>query len=116
MCTHVTCGNEFLAAYAKQFNERVTIIPSTVDTDLYFPLNQNNNDQVVRIGWVGSHTTIKHFELITDVFIQLKDKFQNKVDFIVIGDENYRNEKLNITGEKWDNSREVELFNSLILV
>lgn len=111
LCTHVTCGNEYLAAYAKKFNDKISIIPSTVDTDLYYPSNKNNNNQVVRIGWVGSHTTIKHFELIIDVFKQLKDKYQNKIDFIVIGDENYKNEKLDLKVKKWDNSMEVELFN-----
>ena len=38
LCKHVTCGNQYLANFAKKFNANVTIIPSTVDTDKYIPL------------------------------------------------------------------------------
>ena len=38
LCKHVTCGNEYLANFAKKFNANVTIIPSTVDTEKYRPI------------------------------------------------------------------------------
>tara|TARA_B100001287_G_scaffold150032_1_gene126298 strand:+ start:8633 stop:9709 length:1077 start_codon:yes stop_codon:yes gene_type:complete len=110
LCSHVTCGNSYLADFAKKFNQNISVIPSTVDTSHYVPFN-NKYDEV-RIGWVGSHTTIKHFELITDVFIELKNKYEDKVKFVVIGDESYTNKKLNLKGIRWDNEKEVELFNS----
>ena len=34
------------------------------------------------------------------------------MEFIVIGDENYKNEKLSLQGIKWENDKEVQLFNS----
>ena len=111
LCNHITCGNKYLADYALKYNQNVTIIPSTVDTTLYKPLEKQKNG-VVKIGWVGSHTTIKHFELITNVFKQLKNKYKELVDFVVIGDENYKNDELNIHGLKWENEQEVNLFNS----
>ena len=112
LCKYVTCGNEYLANFALKFNSNVVIIPSTVDTDIYKPIKKNNINSPVKIGWVGSHTTIKHFELISDVYLELKSKYNNKVEFIVIGDENYKNEKLNLQGKKWENHKEVQLFNS----
>ena len=112
ICDHITCGNNYLADFAKKFNSNVSIIHSTVDTDLYKPIKTKNNQDAVRIGWVGSHTTIKHFELITDVFLELKKKYKKKVKFVVIGDENYRNDKLKLKGKKWQNKKEVALFNS----
>jgi len=112
LCKYVTCGNEYLANFALKFNSNVVIIPSTVDTDIYKPIKKNNINSPVKIGWVGSHTTIKHFELISDVYLELKSKYNNKVEFIVIGDENYKNEKLNLQGKKWENDKEVQLFNS----
>lgn len=112
LCKYVTCGNEYLANFALKFNSNVVIIPSTVDTDIYKPIKKNNINSPVKIGWVGSHTTIKHFELISDVYLELKTKYNNKVEFIVIGDENYKNEKLNLQGKKWENDKEVQLFNS----
>ena len=111
LCDHITCGNKYLAAYAKKFNENVTIIPSSVDTSLYKSFQRKSNG-VIKIGWVGSHTTVKHFESITSVFLKLKLKYKDGIEFTVIGDENYVNRKLNIKGLKWDNEKEVELFNS----
>ena len=112
LCKYVTCGNEYLANFALKFNPNVVIIPSTVDTDIYKPIQKNNINGPVKIGWVGSHTTIKHFELISDVYLELKTKYNNNVEFVVIGDENYKNEKLNLQGKKWENDKEVQLFNS----
>lgn len=111
LCTHVTCGNSYLHDYAKKFNSNVSIIPSTVDTDHYVPIKRTY-DKKVRIGWVGSHTTIKHFEKILNVFKKIKEKYRENVEFIVIGDEHYKNTELEIKVLKWENNKEVELFNS----
>jgi glycosyltransferase involved in cell wall biosynthesis len=110
-CSHVTTGNNYLAEYALQYNNNVTVIPSTIDTNKYIPYTNTNN--VVTIGWVGSHTTVKHFELILNVYKDLKTKYGKAISFKVIGDPNYRNEDLDIIGEPWSNEREVELFNSI---
>ena len=111
LCSHVTCGNKYLYDYAKQFNNNVSIIHSTVDTDHYLPLKRAES-KVVKIGWVGSHTTIKHFEKILNVFKVLKDKYKNSIEFVVVGDEQYANLELDIKVVKWENDKEVELFNS----
>jgi glycosyltransferase involved in cell wall biosynthesis len=112
LCAHVTCGNEYLKEYASRYNSKVTIIPSTVNTDLYVPMKLNGSSEKVKIGWVGSHTTIKHFQKIINVYKRLKEKYKDNISFKVIGDANYKNDELEIVGEKWDNNKEVELFNS----
>lgn len=111
LCTHVSAGNQYLAEFARQYNNNVTVIPSTIDTEKYVPLE--NDSKRVTIGWVGSHTTVKHFELVINVYRDLKTKYGESIAFKVIGDPNYRNEELGIIGEKWSNEREVELFNSI---
>jgi glycosyltransferase involved in cell wall biosynthesis len=111
LCTHVTAGNEYLAEFARQYNNNVSVFPSTIDIDKYVPSNTHNT--VVTIGWVGSHTTVKHFELVVNVYKDLKKKYGNQIAFKVIGDPSYRNEELDIIGEPWRNEREVELFNSI---
>src|SRR5262245_7290929 len=35
--THVIAGNPYLADYARQFSRSVTIVPTTIDTDVYKP-------------------------------------------------------------------------------
>ena len=112
LCTHVTAGNSYLKEFALKYNKNVTIIPSTIDTDKYKEIEKAKED-LVTIGWVGSHTTIKHFETLVPVLIKLKEKYKEKIEFKVIGDPLYHNEILDITGISWSNEKEVENFNSL---
>ena len=108
----VIAGNNYLAEYALQFNKNVLVIPTTVDTDKFYPdPSKRNNDPIV-IGWSGSLTTIKHFNFVLPVLKKLKAKYGDKIFFKVIGDDSYFNEELKIRGEKWNAETEVEVLNS----
>jgi glycosyltransferase involved in cell wall biosynthesis len=102
----VFAGNQYLADYAKRHNDSVVIIPTTIDTEEYKPVNHSGNEKVC-IGWSGSITTIRHFEVAVPVFKKLKAKFGDKIFFKVIGDGSYRNEELGIVGDPW--KKETEL-------
>lgn len=109
-CAHlVVAGNEFLAAYALQFNSRVQIIPTVIDTNHY-----NRKAQVqpkangkICIGWSGSHTTIEHFKTLESTLLKLLDTYPETVYFKVIGAPNYSNESLKIRGVEWTEETEV---------
>jgi glycosyltransferase involved in cell wall biosynthesis len=103
----VVAGNQYLADYASTFNDDVTIIPSTVDTAWYKPLPQNTKSKFV-IGWSGSITTIKHFEVVVPALKRIKAQYGNRVEFRVVGDGNYRNTDLDITGVAWTPQVELE--------
>lgn len=104
----VVVGNQFLADYALQFNSNVTIIPTCIDTEEYKPNEKKKKKEKVCIGWSGSQTTIEHFKLIEPVLFQLKQKYQERIYFKVIGDENYINEALGIKGIKWNRKTEIQ--------
>ena len=108
LCDLIIAGNSYLAEYAKQFNSNVTVIPTTIDTIHYSKTKSNHGIEKVCIGWSGSVTTIKHFDFIVPVFEKLKAKYGDKVYFKVIGDKNYRNERLNITGIGWNYEKEID--------
>ena len=112
LVSHVSAGNSYLKEFALKYNKSVSIIPSTIDTDKYKEIKKLK-EGLVTIGWVGSHTTIKHFETIVPVLIKLKEKYKGKIEFKVIGDPIYHNSDLGINGIAWDNSKEVEFFNML---
>ncbi len=112
LCAHITAGNQYLKEFALKYNPNVTVFPSTIDTDKYMELERQETGQVI-IGWVGSHTTVKHFEQSIPVLKRLKQKYGDKVSFTLIGDPNYKNDELGIVGVPWSNEREVELFNKL---
>ena len=61
LSSHVTVGNSFLAEYVRQYNRNITVIPSSIDTELYRPIDRNGQKQRVTIGWTGSSTSQTHF-------------------------------------------------------
>lgn len=109
----IFAGNRYLADYALQFNSNVKIIPTTVDTDKFKPQNNNtNNDnnkniEIVEIGWTGSFSTIEHLRFGLPILYKIKEKYGNKVSFKVIGDSNFKDEKLNIQGIAWNSETEI---------
>ena len=108
----IIAGNSYLAEYASSYNKNVQIIPTTVDTEKFYPDQSKRNKEKIIIGWSGSITTIKHFKNIVPVLEKLKKKYEGKIMFRVVGDETYINENLNIKGEKWTSNNEVETLNS----
>lgn len=107
----VIAGNPYLADYAKQFNAHVKVIPTTIDTDTYKPCVRFRNKKVVSIGWSGSLTTILHFDFITPILEEIQKKFQDKVEFLVVGAKSYQHERLNIKSIAWTAETEVASLN-----
>ncbi len=90
----VSCGNKYLCIYAQQFNQNVILNPTTIDTkqlhnsDLYkIPIQKKAiNQDVIIIGWTGSHSTLKYLKSIESVLVQLENQFQ-QIQFLVIADQ-----------------------------
>lgn len=95
----ITPGNEYLAKYARQFNERVTVIPTVIDTDEYIPRTYESAKvhKRIRVGWSGSDQSIRatlvpHLEMLS--------KLQARVDFELVVVTNTRPE-LPISNLRW---------------
>ncbi len=97
----VIAGNQYLADYAAQWNSNVVIIPTTINTDEYQSVPHIHSDNRICIGWSGSITTIRYFDYAVPFFLELKEKYGDKIYFKVIGDGNYRNKELGIVGVPW---------------
>jgi glycosyltransferase involved in cell wall biosynthesis len=63
MASVVTVGNRFLADYARGFNNRVEIIPTTIELGSYPRLPEPAFRDPFVIGWTGSFSTLIHLEL-----------------------------------------------------
>ncbi len=107
----VVAGNEYLAAYAKQFNQNVKVIPTTVNTDQYYKKKTSDENKIC-IGWSGSLTTIKHLETAIPFLKRIKSKYGDRVIIKVMGDENYINEDLEIKGIKWSSETELDVLST----
>jgi glycosyltransferase involved in cell wall biosynthesis len=110
VCDKVIAGNSFLAEYASKYCEQVQVLPTVLNTEEYKRKNKlvEKESKAVCIGWSGSLTTIKHFQLAVPVLRILKHKYGDRLYFKVIGDENYQEETLGIQGIKWTRETEIE--------
>jgi glycosyltransferase involved in cell wall biosynthesis len=70
---HVTVGNEFLATYARNRANKVTVIPSTINTDIYQVQPRTRNGVPV-IGWTGSVTTVPYLMALAPALRRLREK------------------------------------------
>jgi len=80
---YVIAGNSYLADFALRFNRSVTIIPTPIDTDKYYPVVKGPSEKII-IGWIGSFTTLYFLDPMREVFIFLSKKFPD-VRFKVVG-------------------------------
>lgn len=114
----VIAGNQFLANYAKQFNKNTIVIPTTIDTEFHIPKPelrgfgsaQPDKEKIV-IGWSGSISTIKHFEMAISALKQIQNKYPNKIEIHVIGQGSYSHPEINVISKNWSSKTEVDDLN-----
>lgn len=105
LAAHVMAGNTYLADYARQVNERVTVVPTTIDTAKYTVEERAANDPPV-IGWSGSYSTAQHLDTIRPALRRLAraERFRLRV----IGAPGYRVEGVDVEALAWKSETEVE--------
>ncbi|MBL0742443.1 glycosyltransferase family 4 protein [Chryseolinea sp. Jin1] len=83
----VSCGNAYLADYARQFNNRVVVNPTTIDTEaLHNPVLYKTlpHPEEVVIGWTGTHSTLKYLDPLLPVLQTVEQKYGSRIRFLVI--------------------------------
>ncbi len=103
----VIAGNAYLEKYALQYNSKVMVIPTTINTDEYQPVAKNTSNPIC-IGWSGSITTIKHFQYALPFLKTIKLIFGDKVSIKVIGDASYTEPDIEIQSLAWNKATEIE--------
>src|SRR5215472_10591004 len=72
LSAQVIAGNSYLADYANQYNSRVSIVPTSVDTERYRPLaTPKQEGRPLVVGWTGSSTSQTHLEGFAPVLRRL---------------------------------------------
>lgn len=102
----ISCGNQFIADYAKQFNKNIILNPSTIDV-----VNKHNQfkDQpngIITIGWTGTHSTSKYLLNIIPVLQELE--LENKFRFLIISNQNPNINLNSVEYRKWNKSSEID--------
>lgn len=71
LATSVVVGNRYLADYASQYSQHVTIVPSTVDLDLSPLQPEPPSGEVLTVVWIGSPTSMPYLELVRNALVRL---------------------------------------------
>lgn len=80
----VFAGNEYLAEYGSKFNKNIYIIPTTVDTEMLYPLNKNYETFV--IGWIGTKSNFPFLEIIKQPIIDFLSQNSDS-KFVIVSSE-----------------------------
>lgn len=106
LATAVTAGNETLAEFARRYNQRVSVVPSTVSLREYRPRPPSLGDAIPVIGWTGSHSSAQYLRLIEGPLraVAARRRFR----LLVIGLEGHRIEGLEVECRPWRAETEVE--------
>ncbi len=106
MSSHVIAGNSYLKDFASRYNNKITVIPSSVDTEKYRPTPPRADKKEIVIGWIGSNTTKDFLRDLEDVFVQLSGRYKNLV-FKFVGADFPRMKVNNVVNKKWSLRDEV---------
>lgn len=72
----VSCGNQYLVDFAKQFNNCVVLNPTTIDTErLHNKIKDQRTDKVI-IGWTGTHSTVQYLNELVPVLKKLEQQYE----------------------------------------
>jgi glycosyltransferase involved in cell wall biosynthesis len=107
----ITPGNEYLAAYARQHSDSVTVIPTVIDTDSYAVRNRQPPPNIrPRVGWSGSDQSIRQALF---PFLPLLADIQRKLQFELVVITNTRPKfpdcNLNWSFVPWTETEELQL-------
>jgi len=106
IASHVMVGNPYLADYARQVNDHVTVVPTTIDTEKYrVPQRKQKNGPVV-IGWTGSYSTVQHLDTMRGALKKLAEKESFRLR--VIGTPAYECDPVDVEAMPWRAETELE--------
>jgi glycosyltransferase involved in cell wall biosynthesis len=102
----VSCGNAYLADYARQYNPNVRVLPTVVDTEgTHYP-RQKAPSTSVTIGWTGSHSTLPYLQPLIPILQQLEREFD--MEFIVIANQQPEFALSGLRYVPWNKETEIE--------
>src|SRR6266404_6569954 len=88
---YVIAGSNHLAAYARQYNDSVTVVPTVVDLEQYTYLRPKpKQGEPINIGWWGSRSTSPYLAVVNGAFKRLAAMHGDRVRFTIWGDGEYK--------------------------
>src|SRR5215208_1995564 len=106
LASHVMVGNPYLADYARQVNDNVTVVATTIDTEKYQVRPPKKDDGPLVIGWTGSYSTVQHLDTLRGALKKLaaRENFRLRV----IGTPVYECAPIDVEAIRWRARTEVD--------
>jgi glycosyltransferase involved in cell wall biosynthesis len=102
----VIAGNDHLADYARGYNPRVHVVPSTISLRTYRPREGARPERPPVIGWTGSHSSAQYLALVTGALQRLRRRHDFR--FLVIGASGIAIPGVEVECRPWRSASEVE--------
>lgn len=99
-------GNDFLCNYARQYNKKVSLVPTCVDMEKMHKGTKEHKQGQVTIGWTGSHSTLHYLNDITDVLQEIEQEYNTR--FIVIANKEPELPLKNLEFIPWNEQTEIQ--------
>ncbi len=102
----ISCGNDYLCNFAREFNSNVVYNPTTIDTENYHNKTKQTANNKLVIGWTGSHSTVQYLNDLIPVFKELEKTFD--FELCVISDRKPDFELKSLNFIPWKKETEVD--------
>jgi hypothetical protein len=105
---HVISSSPFLNDYCLEINRNKACIyiSSSVNTDIFLPINSYNNEKKITIGWTGTFSSKIYLDLLRNVFLELNKRIDFKLR--VIGNFEYDLPGIDLEVIRWTKEKEVQ--------
>lgn len=111
MADEIIVANDFCAEWGRSHSDRVTIIPTVVDGDIFRPSSSKSNRKPM-IGWIGSHSAGPQLEIVLPVLERLGRKHDFRLKVVGAG-RDVRVSGVDVENLPWSLEREVDDFAGL---
>lgn len=102
--TVVLAGNEYLATYARRYNQNVVVVPTVVDTGRY-PARKHQEARVVTLGWIGHSVNFKYLAALGDAIRRVAAV--RPLRLLVVADQDFHAEGIEVENRRWSEDSEV---------
>lgn len=109
----VICGNHTIAEYVTGKGTRARIIPTVVDSNIFYPAPQKSESETPVLGWIGTHSTFPYLQSIFPALADLARSCRFRLKVVGAGKPDISLTGVEVENLAWSLDREVQDFQSI---